>query len=324
MNKDYLRIAGNVHLSYYVEAADILGIKYNIIFKNLTARFEYQGRHWFINNTALPVNNAPSSRLARAKNYANRILDLAGVPVPKQAKVETVEEAIDFFNTYKQVVLKPSQNLGGKGISILPQTEEDVRKAYQYAADHDKHQNVLIEQYIHGENYRILAIGEKVIGVVKRLPAIVTGDGVSTIKQLIENTNELRKTRLLMPIPIDEETVKHLTHLNLSLETILGNGIETTVRSNTNLTTGGTTEECSEIVHPFYKELAVKALKALDLEFGGVDLITNDITQPTECAINEVNYNPGLRLHYKVDKGEVKKVAVPIMEYIRDRYLAIK
>jgi D-alanine-D-alanine ligase-like ATP-grasp enzyme len=324
MEKDFLKIAGNVHLAYYVEAADILGIKYEIVFRNLTARFEYEGKHWFINNTALPVNNAPSSRLARGKHLASKVLEMAGIPVPKQIKAETLEEAISFFNEHKEIVLKPSQNLGGKGISILPESIEDVTKAYKYAQDHDKHGKVLVEKYIHGDNYRLLVVGSKIVGVVKRLPAIVTGNGNSTVKQLIDEANIKRKSIMLMPIPIDEETIKHLQHKEMTLDTILAAEVSTTVRSNTNLTTGGTTVECSEIMHPYYADLAVKTIKALDLEFAGIDLITSDITRPVECAINEVNYNPGLRLHYKVNEGEIKKVAVPIMEYIRDRYVATK
>lgn len=324
MQKDYLKIAGNVHLAYYVEAADELGIKYEIIFRNLTARFEYEGKHWFINNTALPITNAPSARLARGKHLANAILAKAGIPVPKQLKAQNLEDVMNFFYENKDIVLKPSQNLGGKGISILPSTPTDVKQAYEYAKDHDKAGTVLVEQYIHGENYRILAIRDKVVGVVRRLPATVEGDGEKTIAQLIEAENLERKARLLMPIPVDEETVKHLDHKGLTLESVLEKGKSSTVRSNTNLTTGGTTEECSNIMHPYYEDLALKTLNALGLEFGGIDLITQDITQPAPCAINEVNYNPGLRLHYKVDKGEVKKVAVPIMEYIRDRYTGKK
>jgi D-alanine-D-alanine ligase-like ATP-grasp enzyme len=74
-------------------------------------------------------------------------------------------------------------------------------------------------------------------------------------------------------------------------------------------------------VGEYYKDLAVNAVKALGMEFGGVDIITTDITQQTKCGINEINYNPGLRLHYKVNDGEVVKVAIPIMEYIRDKYI---
>jgi len=74
-------------------------------------------------------------------------------------------------------------------------------------------------------------------------------------------------------------------------------------------------------VHDFYKQMAIKAVKAVGAEFGGVDVIAENISRPSKCAINEINYNPGLRVHYRVDKGEVVDVALPIMKYIRDKYL---
>jgi cyanophycin synthetase len=324
MDKNYLKIAGNVHLAYYVEAADILGIKYEIIVPRLTARFEYNGVHWFINNTVIPINSASSTKLARTKNFANKILSSAGVPVPYQEKIISWDELTRFFSKYKQIVLKPAQNLGGKGISILPETMEDLQKAYTYAKEKDRYEGVLAEEYISGTNYRILAIGNKVISVIKRLPAHVTGDGRNTVHQLINLENQRRQERMLMAIPTDQETVHRLRTQSLTMDSIPAVGQYVELRRNANLTTGGTTEECNSIVHPYYIDIAIKTLKALDLEFGGIDLITPDITQPAKCAINEVNYNPGLRLHYKVDKGTVQKVAVPIMEYIRDRYLQIK
>lgn len=324
MDKNYLKIAGNIHLSYYVEAADILGIKYEIIVPRLTARFEYNGVHWFINNTVIPVNPAPSTKLARTKNFANKILAAAGVPVPQQAKIASWDELTRFFEQHKQIVLKPAQNLGGKGISILPETMEDLQNAYKYAKDNDRYERVLAEQYIPGTNYRILAIGNKVISVIKRLPAHIVGDGRNTIHQLIVLENERRKEKLLMAIPVDQETIHRIRTQGLTMDSIGQPGQYIELRRNANLTTGGTTEEVGTAMHPYYADIAIKTLKALDLEFGGIDLITPDITQPAQCAVNEVNYNPGLRIHYKVEKGQVQKVAVPIMEYIRDRYLQIK
>ena len=91
---------------------------------------------------------------------------------------------------------------------------------------------------------------------------------------------------------------------------------EVILRYNCNLSTGGTTQECAKQTHQFYKDLAISAVKAIGTQFGGVDIITPDITRPVKCAVNEINYNPGLRLHYKVDEGESVQVAVPILKYI--------
>ena len=88
-------------------------------------------------------------------------------------------------------------------------------------------------------------------------------------------------------------------------------------RLNANMTSGGTTRECINEINPYYLDLAVKAVHEIGLKFGGLDLIAEDITNPSAPhAINEINYNPGLRLHYKPDDGNIVKVAIPIMEYI--------
>ena len=180
---------------------------------------------------------------------------------------------------------------------------------------------VIGEKFIHGENYRFLTLNDKVIGIVRRKAAHVIGDGENTIRKLVEISNNQRREQVMMPIVLDNEVDIKLGRENMNLDSIPQKDQEVILRYSCNLTMGGTTEECSNEVHDYYKQLAVKAIKAVGSEFGGVDIIAKDITKPDECAVNEINYNPGLRLHYKVDKGEQVKVAIPIMEYIRDKYL---
>lgn len=321
--EEYLKIAGNVHLAYYIEAADVLGIKYTIVVRSLIAKFEYNNAHWFIINTVTPLTCSPSATIAKRKNLTNIVLSSYNLDVPKQEGLASVIDAIKFFNKYKHIVIKPSQQLGGKGITLLPETEDQVILAFNTAYEKDRSKGntkVLGEEFIKGENYRFLVVGEKVVGVVLRKAPRIIGDNKKTIRELIDIRNKERKALLLMPIPIDSEVEVKLRNANLSLDTVPEEGQEVILRYNSNLTTGGTTEECAEIVDPYYKNLAVKAVKALDLEFGGVDIIAEDITKPAKCGINEVNYNPGLRLHYKVERGKQVKVAIPIMEYIRDKY----
>lgn len=121
---------------------------------------------------------------------------------------------------------------------------------------------------------------------------------------------------MLKPILIDNEVKLRLENLKINFRYVPKEGEEVKLRYNANLTTGGTTQECMNEVHQYYKDLAINAVKAIGTSFGGVDIITSDISQPSRCSVNEINYNPGLRLHYKVDEGNVVKVAVPIMEYI--------
>ena len=319
--KDYLKEAGNVHLSYYIEAADELGIKYTVIVPSLLAEFQHNNKHWYIINTVTPLTSSPSTTICKRKQLTNLILNKHNLPVPKQQNLGSVIDAIKFFNEYKDIVIKPTQQLGGAGVSILPQNEEQVIKAFNIAQESSKSvtQNKVIgEEFIKGDNYRFLVVGDKVIGVVRRKAAHVIGDSKNTIRELISISNQERKDNVLKPIIIDNEVNLKLQRQGMNLETIPSEGEEIILRYNCNLTTGGTTEECQSEVHDYYNQIAVKAVKAVGSQFGGVDIIAENISNPSNMAINEINYNPGLRLHYKVNKGNIVRVAIPIMEYIRD------
>ncbi len=317
--EEYLKEAGNIHLAYYLEAADILNIKYKVVVPGLIAMFETEGKHWFIINTVTPLTNTPSTTIAKRKNLTNKILSSFNIPVPKQVTLITREDAIKFFKDYKDIVIKPSQQLGGIGVTLLPQSKKQVVNAFNNAYKMSKGKGlnkVIGEEFIHGENYRLLVLDKRVIAVVRRKSAFVVGNGKDTLERLIKEKNIQRKKNLLKPILIDNEVNQRLQNLKISLKYIPKDGEEVILRYNCNLTTGGTTQECFEQTHQYYKDIAVQAVQAIGAKFGGVDIITTDITKPVKCVINEINYNPGLRLHYKVDQGTVVKVAVPIQEYI--------
>ncbi len=319
--EEYLEESGNVHLAYYVQAADRLGIKYEILVKSLLAEFRDNNKVWHIINTATPLTTTTSTTICKRKNLTNIVLGKHDIPVPIQMNLQSADDALSFFHNQKDIVIKPTQQLGGKGVAILPQTEQEVIDSYNIALSSSLSKTeykVIGEKFISGENYRSLVLGDSVIGIARRKSAHVIGDGKSNISQLIEKTNEERKATLLKPIIIDKEVETKLFKDGISLKTIPQNGEEIILRYNCNLTTGGTTEECANEVHDYYKQIAIKAVKVVGAKFGGVDIIAKNISKPDEMIINEINYNPGLRLHYKVDKGNVVDVALPIMEYIRD------
>lgn len=320
--KELVKLTGNVHLAYYTQAAEELGINYEIISHGYAVRYENNGKHWFIILAGTPLNNMPSVSLSRRKNLSYRILEKAGIPVAEQRDLKTEEEAIQFFNEKKYIVLKPVQGIGGSGVSVLPRDEVQVVKAFTLAKEVNKassETDVLGEVFASGVNYRVLVLGDEVIGVVRRIPASIIGDGVNSVQELIKQKNDARREMVLSPIQVDDELFKKLHSQSMDLSSIPAANQEVYVRFNSNLSTGGTTEECAKELHPAFAEIAVNATKALGLTLGGVDLIAEDITDPTKpCVINEVNWNPGLRVHYKADKGEIVKVAVPIMKYMSE------
>jgi len=226
---------------------------------------------------------------------------------------------MQFFREYNNIVIKPSQQLGGIGVSLLPKNKKQVFSAYESALKVSKGKGiskVIGEEFIEGENYRLLVLGNRVIGIVRRKAAFVIGNGKDNIEKLIKEKNIERKNNLLKPILIDNEVHQRLENLHIDFHYVPKKGEEIKLRYNCNLTTGGTTQECFAQTHQYYKDIAVNSVHAIGTQFGGVDIITPDISQPAKCVVNEINYNPGLRLHYKVTEGEIVKVAIPIQEYI--------
>lgn len=316
--KDFLKIAGNIYLAKYVAAANTLGIEYEIIVHRLIAKFTHNKKHWFIVNTVVPINNAPSCTIAKRKHLTHLVLSKANLPLPKQAKIKTAKDAINFFHNEKDIVLKPAQALGGHGVSILPHNVKEVTEAFSSAYKHSKSKKkikVLAEEFIHGDHYRFLVLDDKVIAVIQRIPATITGDGQNTVQELVKIENIARRKKHFKPIPTDEQFVKKLSSLDLKPNSIPPKDVTVEVRFHANLTAGGTARECMSEIAQYYKDIAIQATKVIGLKLSGVDIITPDITKKVKCAINEVNYNPGIRVHYNPDEGEPVDVAVPIMKY---------
>ena len=320
----YLKETGNVHSAYYVEAADALGVKYRVLKKHFMVELSFGDKSCYIINAATPLSTATGTTICKRKQLTNQILKAHNIPVPEQKILGSIRDAIEFYKERKDIVIKPIQQIGGKGVSILPRTSKEVQEDYKIAFAVSKGKSskkVIGEEFCQGDNYRFLVLKDKVLAVARRMPAKVTGDGVHTIQKLIKLENKERKTKLLKPIIIDREVIQKLQQDNRTLQDIPAKKETVLLRYNCNLTTGGTTEECTKEVNDYYKQYAIKAAKCVDCELAGIDIIAKDITKKGSFAINEINYNPGLRLHYKVDKGEVIKVAYPIIKYIKDKYL---
>lgn len=318
----YREITGNAQIAYYVRAAVALGLEYKMITPAYAVEITdpKSGKHRFIIKSILPVNSITSAMLSRNKFLASRILAEHGVAVAPQRELESEQDAVQFFTDHREIVIKPKRNIGGKSVSILPSSTDEAISAYGDAYKNDMSGStikVIGEKFITGVNYRLLVAGNEVVGAVMRKPASVVGDGSSTISELIKMQSSKNKTAGRSEIRVDEQVELRLRSDGFELSSVLPEGQEQLVRFNSNLTTGGSTVECLSQVHPEYLMMAVDASKALTLNVAGVDLITPDITVFSDGAvINEVNHNPGLRLHYNVDEGQVVDVARRVMEVI--------
>lgn len=175
-------------------------------------------------------------------------------------------------------VVKPVDTDSGIAVSVDIKTQHElisaITNAFKYS---DK---VIVEEFFEGQEFRFLVIDYQVRAITLREPANVTGNGRSTIKQLVDEKNEGRGvdyTYPLLKINIDEEVIRHLNALSISPESILKEGEKVYLRSNSNLSTGGDSIDVTDDIPDFYKEVAIKAAQSAGLKIAGIDIIIKDL-----------------------------------------------
>ncbi|MFT2011263.1 cyanophycin synthetase [Pontibacter sp. 13R65] len=257
------------------------------------------------------------------KNQTKLILEDAGISVPKGRIIYTVkelEEAIDDIGF--PIVLKPLYGNQGKGASINIQNWKDALKGLHEAQRYSE--AVMAEQYIVGADYRLLVINGKFVAAAKRTPAMVIGDGVSTVQQLVKEVNKdprrgIGHEKALTHIKIDKLTRAILREKELTLKSVLPPGEVLYLKNTANLSTGGTATDVTDMVHPFNVQMAERIAGIVGLDICGIDVMTTDIAIPlpeTRGAVIEVNAAPGLRMHISPTEGLARNVAEPIINML--------
>jgi cyanophycin synthetase len=263
--------------------------------------------------------------VASDKNLTNRLLDASGLPVPKADVVETVEAAVA---TAKRLgfpcVIKPLDGNHGRGVQLDLRTEDDVRAAWPAAIRETRSGEVVVETYIHGNDYRCLVIGGKVAAIAERVPASVTGDGTHTVRELVDRTNAdprrgIGHEKVLTKIKVDEAAVELLQAQGFGLDDVLPDERWVKLALTGNMSTGGTSIDRTLEAHPDNVEIAEMAARVVGLDVAGIDFICPDITVPvreTGGAIVEVNAAPGFRMHTHPTEGEPQYVARPVIDLL--------
>ena len=267
------------------------------------------------------INTAVATKICNNKNFTKYFLTQCGAPVPKGQRVNNKEELKKAFeNLQKPVVVKPISEMWGKGVSTNLETWEETLKAYEIASQF-KGDYVIIEEFIEGDDNRVLILNNEFIAGLKRTPPCVTGNGEDSIKKLIEKENEKRKDskKIIKEIIVDDTVVNHLKKMELSLDSVLEKGKKTKIRMTGNICSGGISENITEKVHPSIVKLCKEIVSYLDLEIGGVDVITKDISKPLEETggkISEVNQNPDITMHTSPYIGEPVDTAGIFIDYL--------
>lgn len=242
------------------------------------------------------LDSIMGSELSHNKILAHRLLAGGGLPVPKAAQIASEDQAIAMARRIGYpVVIKPNSLLKGIAVFVNLNTEQEVRQAYAKAAAHGR--GVNIESMIAGDDHRILVVAGRFVAVSRREPAKVTGDGKSSLRELIaaENANPLRlpsKFDMLSPIEPDEETERLLARLGLTLDSVPAAGRIVPLKATANIASGATATDFTDSIHPDNIAMAERAARLVDIDVAGIDYITTDISRSyreTGGAICEVN-----------------------------------
>ncbi|MFY9309456.1 MAG: cyanophycin synthetase [Bacteroidia bacterium] len=261
--------------------------------------------------------------LASNKDETKRMLEGAAIPVAKGVCIFRFDDLADAVKSIGfPLVFKPLDGNHGKGASINVKTMEEAEAAYDHAKKYSR--RIIIEKFITGFDFRILVINHKFIAAALREPAHVIGDGVSTIQQLIDTENKDPRRgygheNVLTEISIDKETHDQLTKRNFTLETVLPEGERCYLKGTANLSTGGTSTDVTDLVHPHNIFICERISRVIGLDICGIDIMATNLSEPLENTggvVLEVNAAPGFRMHLAPAKGLPRNVAAPVIDML--------
>ena len=303
-----------------VQAAVARGIPYRRLTEGSMVQFGWGSRQLRIQAAETGFTSAIAESIAQDKELTKTLLDAAGVPVPNGRSVSDAEDAWKAAcEIGSPVVVKPRDGNQGKGVAVNMKTREDVLNAYAVA--HAISEDVIVERYISGHDYRLLVVGTQLVAAARREPPQVTGDGEHNIAQLIEQVNRDPRrgdghATSLTKIRLDDIARATLAKQGYTAESVPPKGVRVVLRNNANLSTGGTATDVTEDVHPDLAARAVEAAQMVGLDICGVDVVCETVIQPLEeqgGGIVEVNAAPGLRMHLQPSYGKGRAVGEAII-----------
>ena len=263
--------------------------------------------------------------IASDKKLTNRLLDSAGLPVPRSEMVETEDEAVAAARRLGYpCVIKPLDGNHGRGVALDLRDEAAVRAAWPETLRQSRGGDAIVESYITGRDYRCLVIGGKLAAVAERVPASVTGDGEHTVRELVDVTNAdprrgIGHEKVLTRIKLDANAEAILAAQGFTPDDVLPTGTFVKLALTGNMSTGGTSIDRTLEAHPDNVEIAETAARVVGLDIAGIDFICPDIEEPvreTGGGIVEVNAAPGFRMHTHPTEGEPQYVAKPVIDLL--------
>ncbi len=261
--------------------------------------------------------------IADDKDWTKQILGDAGIPVPQGQVCHSFEEALEAAHYIGYpVATKPLVGNHGRGVSTDINDDAALREGYD-AARH-RHETVVVEQYVKGEDHRLLVIDGKLVAAARRRPAHVVGDGESTLDELVQAENRdprrgVGHENLLTQIHLDEQSFRLIHQQGLTLESVIPKDEIVWLKSTANLSTGGTATDVTDDVHPEVRYAAERIARLIGLDIIGIDLLAESLARPLEeqsAGVVEVNAGPGFRMHISPTHGQGRDVGRAVVDML--------
>jgi cyanophycin synthetase len=303
-----------------VQAAVVRNIPFKRMTKGSMVMFGWGSRQRRIQAAEMDSTGAIAETIAQDKELTKKLLDAAGVPVPHGRTVVDADDAWAAANEVGlPVVVKPKDGNQGKGVTVNVTTQEQMTKAFNAAREF--RDDILVERFLPGHDFRLLVIGNKLIAAARRDPPHVVGDGVHSVRELVDLVNaDPRRgsghATSLTKIRFDDIALGRLALQGYEADSVPPKGQRVTLRNNANLSTGGSATDVTDDVHPEVAARAVEAAQMIGLDICGVDVVCDSLLQPIEAqagGVVEVNAAPGLRMHLTPSYGKGRPVGEAII-----------
>ncbi len=304
-----------------VDAAVVRGIPFRRLTTGSLVQLGWGSKARRIQAAELDNTSAVAESIAQDKDLTKRLLHAAGVPVPFGRPVKDVDDAWTVaLEVGLPVVVKPQDGNQGKGVTVNISTREQLAAAYVTAEKYGD--EVMVERFLPGHDFRLLVVGGQLVAAARREPPQVQGDGVHTIRELVDIVNQdpRRGTghgTALTKIRFDDIAVARIASEGLTPESVPAQGQRVVLRNNANLSTGGSATDVTDDVHPEVAARAIEAAQTIGLHICGVDVVCETMLRPLEeqnGGIVEVNAAPGLRMHLAPSFGKPRNVGVPMVD----------
>lgn len=308
-----------------LKAAIKNGVKFEILDRDENFVYlEKNGKVEYVKQaTKTSLDSYVTMLIMENKVVTKKVLEKENIIVPQGKDYFNIEEAKSDYRKYGAgTVIKPKSTNFGLGITIFKEefSKEDYEKALEIAFKEDN--SILIEKFVKGKEYRIFVIGDEVVGILHRVPANVRGDGERSIKELVEekNLDPLRGIGYKTPlekIKLEDPEKLFLKGQGLTMEYIPKKDEVVYLRENSNISTGGDSLDYTDDILDTYKEIAIKASKAVGARICGVDMMIEDIKNPNpkdNYAIIELNFNPAIHIHCYPYKGKNRNLGEKILK----------